>query len=317
MPSLSDYINDILDRIGQLRARVDRYGRPLALLLLLLLSGYGVALFFLGEYSDIASGWRRHFLSLGLAVVLSACNIALDWGIWITLCRGFGVAVGDRWGLLVFLSSFAANLVPMRAGRLLRPDGIGRLGRGRRVVGVQVEGVCLFFEGAGALAIIAFVVAWHWLPWLAPFVGLGVAAILFTVASRIARLATGTPLEVSPAFWWSWRTWTLFGLSVAGWLLDGLIFYLLMRDFPGALTWIQSVGVSSAAVVAGSGSGIPGGVGVVEVLLGFSLSLNDMPQAALAFSVAAYRLANFWCWIPVGWIALTMLNRKIARDEAS
>lgn len=315
MPSLSDYINDILDRIGQLRARVDRYGRPLALLLLLLLTAYGIALFFLGEYSDIASGWRRHLLSLGLALLLSALNIALDWGIWVTLCRRFGVMVGDRWGLLVFLSSFAANLVPMRAGRLLRPDGIGRLSRGRRVLGVQVEGICLFFEGAGALTIIAFVVAWHWQPWLAPFVGLGVAATLFTLASRIARLATGTPLEVPPSFWWSWQAWGLFAVSASGWLIDGLIFYLLMRGFPGALTWLQSVGVSSGAVVAGSGSGIPGGVGVVEVLLGFSLSLNAMPQAALAFSVAAYRLVNFWFWIPIGWIALTVLNRKLARES--
>jgi len=317
MQSFTPQINAALHRISQLRQHLERYGRPMAFALLLLLTVYGGALFFLGEYSELTAGWQRHALSLAIAISLSMLNVCLDGFAWMTLCRRFHCQMFDRWGVCVFLSSFAASLLPMKAGRLLRPDGIGRLHRGRRLTGVQVEGVALFFEGTSALSIIAFVAAWHFRPEAGPFAALAVSLAFFLAADRIASLVAGTPLALPRRFWWSWQTWGLYSIAGLGWLIDGLVFYTIIQGFPGALTMMQCFALTPAAALAGSGSGIPGGVGVVEGIMGVTLSISEMPGPALAFSVAAFRLANFWLWIPVGWTALSLLNRKIRLDRAT
>jgi uncharacterized membrane protein YbhN (UPF0104 family) len=61
--------------------------------------------------------------------------------------------------------------------------------------------------------------------------------------------------------------------------------------------------------VLGASSGAPGGVGVTDGLLGASLRWMDVPLEHLALVVLGFRLATFWIWIPLGWVALGVLRR--------
>ena len=56
-------------------------------------------------------------------------------------------------------------------------------------------------------------------------------------------------------------------------------------------------------------SGSPGGVGVVDGVLGASLHWMEVPAEHMALVVLGFRLASFWLWIPIGWIALVLTRR--------
>ena len=57
-------------------------------------------------------------------------------------------------------------------------------------------------------------------------------------------------------------------------------------------------------------TGLPGGIGATEGILGASLSFRQVPVEHLAVAVAAFRMITFWIWIPVGWLALLALRRE-------
>jgi len=58
---------------------------------------------------------------------------------------------------------------------------------------------------------------------------------------------------------------------------------------------------------------LPGGIGATEGILGASLRLRSVPMEHLAIAIAAFRLITFWIWIPLGWLALAVVNRRISR----
>jgi uncharacterized membrane protein YbhN (UPF0104 family) len=43
------------------------------------------------------------------------------------------------------------------------------------------------------------------------------------------------------------------------------------------------------------------------------LRLRSVPVEHLAIAVAAFRLITFWLWIPVGWLALAVLRRRVSQ----
>jgi uncharacterized membrane protein YbhN (UPF0104 family) len=62
--------------------------------------------------------------------------------------------------------------------------------------------------------------------------------------------------------------------------------------------------------VLGVATGLPGGIGATEGLLGAGMRLRSVPVEHLAVAVAAFRLITFWVWIPIGWLAMGLLRRK-------
>jgi uncharacterized membrane protein YbhN (UPF0104 family) len=78
----------------------------------------------------------------------------------------------------------------------------------------------------------------------------------------------------------------------------------------------RSVPIASIAVVYLTGSAIgsvvptPGGLGAVEAALTAGLTAAGLPGALALSSVLLFRLLTFWFPVPVGWVALTYLERK-------
>jgi uncharacterized membrane protein YbhN (UPF0104 family) len=65
--------------------------------------------------------------------------------------------------------------------------------------------------------------------------------------------------------------------------------------------------------VLGVSTGLPGGIGATEGIIGTALSLRNVPMEHLAIAIAAFRLITFWMWIPIGWLALAIVNRRTSR----
>jgi uncharacterized membrane protein YbhN (UPF0104 family) len=77
----------------------------------------------------------------------------------------------------------------------------------------------------------------------------------------------------------------------------------------------RSVPIAGIAVVYLTGSAIgsvvptPGGLGAVEAALTAGLTATGLPGAVAVSSVLLFRLLTFWFPVPVGWVALTYLER--------
>ena len=99
-------------------------------------------------------------------------------------------------------------------------------------------------------------------------------------------------------------------VQMAGWVAHGLALYVVVAELPGAMTLWDSLFYAPGAAVLGTGTGLPGGIGVTEGLLGASLRLNSVPVEHLAIVVAAFRLITFWIWIPIGWLAVLAVRRR-------
>jgi glycosyltransferase 2 family protein len=78
----------------------------------------------------------------------------------------------------------------------------------------------------------------------------------------------------------------------------------------------RSVPIAGIAVVYLTGSAIgsvvptPGGLGAVEAALTAGLTATGLPGAVAVSSVLLFRLLTFWFPVPVGWVALSYLERK-------
>lgn len=99
-------------------------------------------------------------------------------------------------------------------------------------------------------------------------------------------------------------------IQMAGWVAHGFALFVVVAELPGAMTLWDSLFFAPGAAVLGTGTGLPGGIGATEGLLGASLRFRSVPVEHLAIAVAAFRLITFWAWIPIGWLALWAVKRK-------
>ncbi len=291
--------------------------RPLSLVVLAVVSVYGLYTMFTSDWTTVVAAWRGRLGMLAIALALGALDITLEGISWMWVYHRMGVRVWDRTGVKVFLSGYAGLLLPMQLGNLIRPDAIVRLGRGRLRAGIKAEGVAFFLDGTGALAVLVGVGVLLVHPILSPIAFFVVIAAMLAVGDRMGSMVAGTRLELPEAFWWRWETLSVVLLRAVCWLANGLALFALIHDLSPDVGLTETLFFAPASTVLGSGTGLPGGIGAVEGLLGVSLRIMHIPPAHYAFAVGAFRLTTFWAWLPVGWIALMWLNRRIGRQRTA
>ena len=150
---------------------------------------------------------------------------------------------------------------------------------------------------------------------MAPIAALAVIAVSLFLGDQIADRLTGTKLELPAAFWWRWKTLAIIAIEMAGWVAHGAAFYLVIKGLPGNANLWDALFYAPASSVLGVATGLPGGIGATEGLLGASLRLMKIPGEYLVLAVGAFRLITFWFWLPIGWIALAVLKRRAALVE--
>lgn len=282
----------------------ERWARVIGLVILLAASVHGVREFLAGDAQAMAAMWDRSQSILPFVFVFAVLDVAIEALAWALVFSRFGIKSLDPVGAAVAVSGKAGLLLPAQLGRLVRPDLVVRLGRGTLGEGLKAEAVVFLLDAASVAALLASLITFRFFPLLTPLAGFVVVATCLFLANRIAPLLSGTALELPAGFWWNWRTFAIVAVQSAGWCAHGIAFWVMGSMLDGHMGIWESLFFAPGSAVIGLGSGLPGGLGVTEILLGASLDFSGVPQAQLAVGVAVFRVLTFWVWIPIGWLAL-------------
>jgi hypothetical protein len=286
------------------------YARPVALLVLVIVTAVGTYQFATGDWTDVVAYWRDHLAIIPLLLAFAIIDVVLEAIAWMWSYARHRIRAFDLRGATVFLAGRAGLLMPAQLGRLIRPDAMVRLGRAPMIECMKAETVLFVLDGVSVLALLAGLLVYRASPWLAVPVTILVAAVLVFPADRITDRLAHRHFRFDAGFWWSWPTFGVILVQMAGWMAHGIALFVVVRNLPGAMTLWDSLFFAPGAAVLGTGTGLPGGIGATEGLLGASLRLRDVPTEHLAIAVAAFRLITFWLWIPIGWLAMVALRRR-------
>jgi Lysylphosphatidylglycerol synthase TM region len=292
-----------------------RRAHAVALAVLAAVSIWGIREFLAGDANALAAMWDRTVSVLPWVFALAAVDVAIEAVAWMLVFERFGLRARDPVGFAVAVSGKAGLLLPAQLGRLLRPDLMVRLGRGSLADSLKAEAAVFLLDSASVVALLAALAGWWFYPPLAPLAGALVIGVCLLLANRIAPLLSRTALAMPRRFWWSWKTVAIVGLQSCGWAAHGLAFWALTRTLDGSVGVWDALFWAPAAAVLGIGSGLPGGLGATELLLGMTLGIHSVPQAQLALGVGFFRVFTFWIWLPIGWLAVAAAALAARRRE--
>jgi uncharacterized membrane protein YbhN (UPF0104 family) len=287
--------------------------RIAAFVLLAVFTFYGIYSTFSGDFAEMKGFWAGKLGLLPWLLALALFDVILEWVAWVWVYERFGMRARGATGARVFLAAHAGLFLPAQLGRLIRPDAMVRLGRGTMAKGMKAEAAVFVIDALAVFALLAGVAAWLIHPLLTPLAAALVIVACLSLGNLIAERLAGTPLGLPRAFWWSTPTVAIVLIEMLGWTTHGFSFYLLVRDLPGSIGIWDSLFFAPAAAVLGVGSGLPGGIGATEGMLGAALRFADVPATVLPSVVGGFRLVTFWIWIPIGWFALASTRRRQGR----
>lgn len=286
------------------------YARPAALVVLLLVTAVGVYKFATGDWTDVIQYWSEHLSVIPLLIGFAILDVTLESTAWMWSYSRLNIRAFDKDAATIYLAGRAGLLMPAQLGRLIRPDAMVRLGRASMTDCLKAEAVMFVLDGVSVLALLAGLLVFKVYPWLAvPVVFILVVAMVYP-GDKLAELVAHTRLKFPAKFWWSWPTMGIVAVQLAGWVAHGFALFVVVAGLPGAMTLWDSLFFAPGAAVLGTGTGLPGGIGATEGILGASLRFRSVPVEHLALVVAAFRLITFWVWIPIGWLALLIVKSR-------
>jgi len=289
------------------------YSRYLAFLLLGAMSTYAVFRLATGDWTEVSQFWVSRGAIIPTLILISVVDVILEGLAWAWVYHRFEVQTFDRIGVLVFLAGRAGLPLPAQLGRLIRPDAMVKHGRTPVLNALKAEAVVFGLDAISVVSLLGGLMVYQVFPRLTPFALLGAIAIPMFLGNLVTQMLTKTKLHLPLKFWWTWSTFFIIVIMMLGWLAHGLALYVVVEDLPGEMTLWDSLFFGPGTAVLGVATGLPGGIGATEGLLGTALKVRSVPIEHLAIAVGAFRLITFWMWIPIGWIAIAIL-RKLSPD---
>jgi hypothetical protein len=290
-----------------------KYTRLTAFVLLAVVTLYGVYRFMIGDWTAVIAYWRGRLTIIPLLAAISVFDVALEGVAWMWVYHRFQIRSFDRGASATFLAGRAGLLLPAQLGRLIRPDAMVKLKRAPLRDCLKAEAVVFILNTISVAALFAGLLVYRVYPAATPVAVIAVIAVFVYLGNRIGRMLTHTRMKLPKAFWWAWPTMAIILVDMAAWLAHGIALHLVVADLPGNMTLWDSLFFAPGSAVLGVATGLPGGLGATEGLLGASLRLRSVPTEHLALAIAAFRLITFWVWIPIGWLALAVVNRRLSR----
>jgi uncharacterized membrane protein YbhN (UPF0104 family) len=291
------------------------HARGLGFACLALFTLYGLCEFASGDMQHALATWRASLCFIPAVVLLSAADVACEGAAWMWVCARLGISAANAQGVTACLATRAGLLLPAHLGRLLRPDALARAGCAPLELSLKAEAATFALDALSVVVLLVAIAAGR----THPLVGLLSAAAAIAVAlgagHRLADLVAGTRFELPRDFWWHPHTVGIVLLELCGWVAHGVALWLLIGGLAGSVGLPETTFFAAASAVVGTGTGLPGGVGPIEGLLGASLAWLRVPPEQLVFVVGGFRLATFWIWLPVGWVALVRIRRWRAPDH--
>ena len=292
-----------------------RHARSIGFVVLAAVTIYGLRELFTGDWTTVIAFWRARLRVLPVIVGLAVLDIILEGVAWVWVVERFGMRARDKTGARIYLAANAGRLLPAQLGRLIRPEEMVRFGRGTTAQCLKAEGAVFVLDSLSVAALLAGLLVFRINPALGVLAAAGTITVALFLGSHIADALSDTKLNLPRGFWWNPKTFATTMIQMSGWIAHGLAFYVLVSQLPGSTDLWDSVFLAPASAVLGIGSGLPGGVGATEGVLGVSLGLSGVPAAHLAVAITGFRVITFWVWIPIGWAALLRIRRK-ARKAA-
>jgi uncharacterized membrane protein YbhN (UPF0104 family) len=292
-----------------------RFARMIGFVILAAVTIYGLRELVTGDWEAVMRYGMAKLPWLPIILGFFLLDLLFEGVAWVWVYERFKIRAADAMGAGVYLSGNAGLLMPAQLGRLIRPDSMVRLGRGSLADCVKAEGSVFVLDSLSVMTLLAGLVVWRFQPALAPVAGLSMIAVALFLGDRIANRLAGTRLDLPRGFWWHWKSWAIVFVEMLGWGMHGVAFFILVADLPGNLTLWDALFYAPGSAVLGVGSGLPGGVGATEGLLGVTLRFNEVPAEHLALVVTAFRIVTFWLRLPIGWFALAVVRRKAAKAE--
>jgi hypothetical protein len=296
-----------------MRAKIIKIARLAAFVLLAVITLLGVYGFMTGDWSTVVAYWREHIEIVPLLIGFSILDVGLEGIAWMWVYHRFNIRALDKGGYATYLAGRAGLLLPAQLGRLIRPDAMHKLQRAPLAECLKAEAIVFVLDAISVVALLGGLFLYRIYPLAAVPAALAVVGISIFLGNRITAMLTHTRMNMPASFWWAWPTIFIVALNMAGWVAHGLALHVVVAGMPGDMTLWDSLFVGPGAAVLGVSTGLPGGIGATEGIIGASMSLRSVPMEHLAFAITAFRLITFWMWIPIGWLALAVVNRRISR----
>ena len=298
-----------------MKAFVERHGRLLALALLALVTLLGLSFFFQGNWREALRFWRGKGEILLLAAAIHLFDISFDSILWRAVMKDLGIRIPLRKTWVLYLSGYAGILLPAQLGRFIRPDSLSRMKLAPFGEAVRGEAALLYCTLSAAMAVLAGVISGLYALWLAPIAVLIVISASLLTAHLASTFLRRTPIRFPAGYWLRPRLFLLTLCCMIGWCFCGLELYLVIHDLGAPIALWQTIILAPANMIAGMASGMPGGLGAIEGLLGVSLRFLEVPPEQWVLAVGAFRLVSFWLWLPIGWAALMLVNRCFLQER--
>jgi uncharacterized membrane protein YbhN (UPF0104 family) len=278
--------------------------RIVILLVFALLTLYGGYYFIINDWKNIASYWLARRGLLLACFLLSACDVFTDGFIWTNILRQHGIRLGLARGLFLFLSGYAGYLMPVQLGRFFRGAELSRLYGVPLATATTTELTLLGFVVVSCVSIFMCAALWPWFGIFSLIIPLVMVPSILYIVEIVYHWVPKLPFQLPKGYWRRPFTIFLCFLSSNGWMLNGLILYLIFRDVAEGLQLHQTLMIVTSNLFIGIMSGLPGGMGITETYIGGMMYWLSTPPEHLVLAVAAFRIITFWLWIPLGWVAL-------------
>jgi uncharacterized membrane protein YbhN (UPF0104 family) len=284
-------------------------------------------------------GWRAAGENLSptdLAVVLGLvlAGFLLRAGRWNYYMRAVGWNVPFFAGFSAFVASIALTATPGKAGELVKAallrerypvslsQGAGilfveRLGDLAAVALLAVSGLALFVGAAGytlaagAATIVLGAVVSHPRLASAALERLAAAPRLAPLCRRLLCAIDAARLLMRPA-----PIVVGGALALAAWSCEAEAFHLLIGRLGVVSSAPTSFSIYALATLVGALSMLPGGVGGVEVTMGFLLARLGAPTGAAAVAVVIFRFSTLWLFSLIGLLFMVGWMTSLSRREA-
>ena len=291
--------------------------RYVAFLLLGVMSVYAVYSVATGDWSEVSQFWVGRGAIIPVLILISIADVMLEGVAWAWVYHRFSIKSFDRIGFLAFLAGRAGLPLPAQMGRLIRPDAMVKHGRTPVMNALKAEAVVFGLDAISVVSLLGGLMVYQVFPRLTLFAVLGGILVPMFLGNIVTQMLTNTKLHLPLRFWWTWSTFIIILIMMMGWIAHGLALYVVVQDLPGEMTLWDSLFFAPGTAVLGVATGLPGGIGATEGLLGATLKVRSVPVEHLAIAIAAFRLITFWVWIPIGWIAIAILRRIASRSPES
>lgn len=298
-----------------LQSRIFQFSRYAAFLILAVITAYAVYRVATGEWQEIAGFWAGRWYIIAVLVLMSTVDVVLEGIAWAWVYHRFGIKAFDRIGFLAFVAGRAGLPMPAQLGRLIRPDAMVRHHRSPALHALKAEAVVFALDSISVVTLLGGLVVYRLMPLATPLAVALAIAVALQLGNTATAILTKTRLHLPRDFWWTWSTLCIILIMMAGWIAHGIALHVVVQGLPGSVTLWDSLLFAPGTAVLGVATGLPGGIGATEGLLGASLKIRSVPTEHLAVAIAAFRLVTFWMWIPIGWLAVAILRRISVRTE--